>query len=698
MDLVPKNKEYVFDKPAPSNKDMDGFNVQNSTTATRFIRGPRLAVPLDVSYQMHQRKGKHDYGIFWGGVLLPSSTEGHYMAVGRPRSGKTILIRLLLQSVLPLIGNPYKVRLDDLKKNPKPRQGEGHRAIIWDAKNEYFTIIHSLPLNAKVHNMNFLDERGRGWDIAKDIRTPSEASEFATILTPQPKEGDRRQGNSNFFEDAARTMAVIVLEALQQEWGLTWTLMDFVHYMGNRADLEELLTKYPSLQERLTNLARRGDTSADIGSQVETIIAPLRLAANLSRFSKEPPISFKEWITEESILIFPAVQRKVATLTPVYRLMLDYLFKELLSMKDPERGSFAQRTWVFLDEVPQIKGISNLSTLMGMGASKNVSVVIGFQTLSMMRDAFGDNESKSVIDLCSFRVFLNIEGSETAEFAAKQIGTIEVYEEEHGVSRNQGSVNTKTWQTGTSTSVNRSHSDSTQSNYQSSMTHGSSHPSLLSIPSGHWTDSQSSTYGSSHGDSHSNSFGETAGTSSSQGGSRAQSEGVGASSTVRRVARDVFLPSQFMHYLQVADSEKGLSAICVSPYTGVYPLWLGGDMLFMGTKHYPPALLPLNPEVITEMPRDEMLIYQEPFVPRTRASKGTNKQAISPSQPGRVSKSTTKSVSAKSSASTKSGASAPTEPNVHAEEQDTRSIVPEPTLKPEALKLEGFARKPRRTY
>jgi hypothetical protein len=481
--------------------------------------------------------------------------------------------------------------------------------------------------------MNFLDERGCSWDIAKDVRTPSEAREFAYLLVPPPTEGDKRGGNNNFFENAARTMAVIVLEALQRKTSLTWTLLDFVHFMGNRPDLEDLLADSPDLLARLKNLTQRNDTSADIGSEIETIIDPLRLAGELSRFSPYPPISFRQWVLEESILIFPAIQNKIHTLTPVYRIMLDFLFKELLSIKDSDPYSFNQRTWVFLDELPQIKGLKSLSSLMSMGASKKVSVVIGFQTLSLMRDAFGDNESRSIIDLCSYRVFLNIEGSETAEFASKQIGGFEVSELEHGRSMGQSETSTQSWQSGTSTGTSRSLSEGKHTGRSESRGTGRSYPTALFGMHGlHYQDSYNDSRGTSSGSNHSSTQGESATSSSSHGGSKANGQNRGESQTIRRMARDVFLPSQFMHALQLADREKGVEAICVNPYTGVYPLHFRADYLFEGDSNYPPALLPIDPDVVTEMPRDETLIYKNPYSPPQRKRGGRRPEPVAGSE------------------------------------------------------------------
>jgi hypothetical protein len=42
--------------------------------------------------------------IFWGGLEVPEcESTGHFLCVGSPSSGKSITIRLLLQSVAPHI-------------------------------------------------------------------------------------------------------------------------------------------------------------------------------------------------------------------------------------------------------------------------------------------------------------------------------------------------------------------------------------------------------------------------------------------------------------------------------------------------------------------------------------------------------------------------------------------------------------------
>ena len=64
-----------------------------------------LLSPDALMTESESRKPDWDPGVQWGPLRLPSKSAClHFCAVGAPGSGKTVLLRLLMQSVLPLVG------------------------------------------------------------------------------------------------------------------------------------------------------------------------------------------------------------------------------------------------------------------------------------------------------------------------------------------------------------------------------------------------------------------------------------------------------------------------------------------------------------------------------------------------------------------------------------------------------------------
>src|SRR5688572_13125469 len=72
--------------------------------------------------------------IDWGGVTLPAS-EGpnHWGCLGATGSGKTLTLRLLMQSVLPAIGTTGTIG-----------SGCDTRAMVYDAKQDALPLLMSI--------------------------------------------------------------------------------------------------------------------------------------------------------------------------------------------------------------------------------------------------------------------------------------------------------------------------------------------------------------------------------------------------------------------------------------------------------------------------------------------------------------------------------------------------------------------------
>lgn len=75
--------------------------VQNSDS---FIRGRRILSFDEARNLANASTPPHDPGVFWGGLNLPTSIANtHFCVAGTTGSGKTVLIKWLLNSILPLM-------------------------------------------------------------------------------------------------------------------------------------------------------------------------------------------------------------------------------------------------------------------------------------------------------------------------------------------------------------------------------------------------------------------------------------------------------------------------------------------------------------------------------------------------------------------------------------------------------------------
>ena len=180
-----------------------------SVEGDRVVRGDEL---IDYDRAKSHAEGfcavyGNKAAIQWAGVQLPISFgTQHFLILGSSGSGKTLCLRLLMQSVLPQI-----------------RKGKAHRALIYDAKRDILSVVAGMKLEGEVVTLNPFDRRGVAWDIAADVTDGAVAHQVASLLVPVED-----QMSQKFFVEAAQGLLGGLLEAFAHLSGSAWTLRDVV--------------------------------------------------------------------------------------------------------------------------------------------------------------------------------------------------------------------------------------------------------------------------------------------------------------------------------------------------------------------------------------------------------------------------------------------------------------------------------------
>lgn len=375
--------------------------------ATHF-RGRALADPA----RIRPPSGKSgDPGLQFGRHRLPSRlASGHFAIVGATGSGKTLLQRLLMQSVLPTVG-----------------QGRGCRALVYDAKGDTLAILAGMGLACPVEILNPFDARSVAWDIARDITSPAAALQATTLLIPEVK-----SDSNPFFTNAARQLLQGVIQALMIVAPGTWSLRQVLLLVRDPTRLRALLGQFPETGH-LLQFFEHPATAANILSTVLTYTGPYEIiAAAWDRAEKR--LSLCDWLAGESVLVLGNDEANRAALDTVNRL----LFKRLveLVLAGPEYSAEGGNgTWFFLDEVREAGRLAGLSSLMTKGRSKGACVVLGFQDINGLREAHGRNAADELVGQASSKAILRLNTPETAQWASGLFGSREVLESHFGESR-----------------------------------------------------------------------------------------------------------------------------------------------------------------------------------------------------------------------------------------------------------------------
>ncbi len=368
---------------------------------------------------LSQLKEDNEAGIHWGGTELPASAAtGHFLAVGTTGSGKTVTIKILLNSIISSVGIA----------------GTDHRAILFDAKRELYAYLLKIGVDPEIiHTLDPFDERGARWDIAKDITTPAQAKQLAAALVVPPE----TKGDNAYFGDAARVILAGIINALNHlseiqeakiKTRIDWRLRDLVLALRYEAVIKHLLKKCPDTHYLIEKYFSNEKESRSILSTLDTAISDFNGVAALREHTTTPPISLREWAYNQngSIILLGWDKEQSEALDPLNRV----IFRRLSDILVNQPNSNQRRTWVFLDELRVIsRGLPGLFELINMGREKGACGVLGVIDIKGLMTALGDNNAQEVTGLCDNVAGLRTRSQPTAEWLADMFGNAEVREE-----------------------------------------------------------------------------------------------------------------------------------------------------------------------------------------------------------------------------------------------------------------------------
>ena len=377
----------------------------------RHLRGRSLRTAQQVQEALADTSPNQ--GIRFGQYLLPQrAAYGHFAIVGATGSGKTLLQRLLMQSVLPRIG-----------------KGLDQRALIYDAKQDIHSLLGGLGLRCPIATFHPLDARCVAWDMAADITSPAAALQAATLLVPKAQ-----QDANPFFSNAARHLMSAALLALILQAPGRWTLRHLLLVLRSESLLRQVLAQ-TEFTRPLLQYGEHPATFQNILSTLLTRIAPFEIiAAAWDR--AEHKLSLRAWLEQEAILILANDEDNRAAIDTINQLLFKRL-SELVLARD-ERPEDSQRTtWFFLDEVRQAGRLDGLSALMTKGRSKGAAVLLGFQDINGLHEVYGREAANELVGQCNTKALLRLNSPETARWASQLFGASEFLESRRSHSRSR---------------------------------------------------------------------------------------------------------------------------------------------------------------------------------------------------------------------------------------------------------------------
>lgn len=378
------------------------------------------------------------FDVFGGLPIRRGSTSNnHTLFIGMPGSGKTVFLRVLMGTILPEAkGATAQSHATLLRRKSRSNTSQ---AIIYDAKTEHVPVLvgHGFKPRRDLFILNPFDERCVVWDMAKDIRSPSDARLLAEVFLSANLKGEEREEHQYFRSNARKQIAGVIQTFIHRGERLpTWTLRDVINAFSSPQVLRHVLSHHPEGTTIIDQTIDVDDrTSSNIFTSSTTYLEDLRILASLwHRVGQEVPeegectsISLREWIRDmpNSVLLLPNTRENPTVITPLNKLILHRVAEMLLDRElnsHTEHGAgVQQRRVIMLDECPELGKIEKLPDLLAQGREYGVQVILGVQAVSQLNSAFGEEVAKTILGQCAYKALLKCDGN-TAAWAAKEIG------------------------------------------------------------------------------------------------------------------------------------------------------------------------------------------------------------------------------------------------------------------------------------
>jgi len=348
-------------------------------------------------------------GLFWGCLYLPWSVANtHFLVQGVTGSGKTLTIRMLMQSVF---------------RRMKP--GNDCRALVYDEKSELYPVLCSVLPKDKLVSLNPHDARCHAWDIAADVTGAASAEEVANLLVPCEEK------DHPFFRNAVRTILSLVMESFHRNSPPQWTLRDVLLTMASREKIEGVISQLEGGMERyelVLSKAAAVDTAQNILSTIEIRLRPLRSTAQSWHLSalEGRKMSLTEWIDGEFVLHIGKVEACKHASDTINRILITRAQQLVLD----QSTSDTRQTWFFLDEIRGLGKLDGLHDLLNKGRTKGACVVLGFQDVAGMRIVYGKDGVDEICGECHQVALLKAKSTSSATWASEMLGNEEHIEED----------------------------------------------------------------------------------------------------------------------------------------------------------------------------------------------------------------------------------------------------------------------------
>ncbi|MBA8667353.1 type IV secretion system DNA-binding domain-containing protein [Holosporaceae bacterium 'Namur'] len=321
--------------------------------------------------------------------------QSHTLVIGSTGAGKSRIIEVILHQ---------------LRQRRK-------KAIIIDIKGDFIQNFYRPEMNDVI--LNPLDKRGRNWSIFNETDALKGFSTIAKSLLPN-------NSRDPIWVDAARGVL---------------SEMAMLHY-NEKPSLSELADKILKTDlPTLTKLLEKTASNKVINEEIEkaalsvlmvlsTYLRPLKLYR-----SNKDCFSITDWVKDDkqnNFLFISSCEDVKEDINPLVSAQVDIAIRALRSLKQKSK---IPKVWFILDELPYFEQpIPSLAGGLATARSFGGCFVLGTQDMSALAKIYSDKAAQSIANNCRTKIFMNVEGNETAKWCSDALGIGEIEEWHEGIS------------------------------------------------------------------------------------------------------------------------------------------------------------------------------------------------------------------------------------------------------------------------
>ena len=352
-------------------------------------------------YYNKQLSARKEEGIAWGGLRLLFELAVHnFLLLGSIGSGKTLNIKLFVQSIIPKIG-----------RSPH------WKAIVYDYKRDQLQTLLGINPHVPIYILNAFDDRSSAWALEQDIDSPAAARQAAALLAPE--------GTNTHTDSFWRNATLLMLEGLFTYFTLTvppgqpphWRLRDVLVATRSTERLKAVLGNHPQTKDYLLPLEGEKLTHS-IMVTIQTYLGRLATIAALWE-DAESRISIKEWKDTSSVLLLGFHPEYAEALTSLNQLLLSRLFLALLEREDQNHVD----TFFIADEFYSLGKIPGIEVFLTTARSKGCSILAALQAYTQLVQVYGKDAAEILVGQFYHRANLRVNDNETAWTISNHYGT-----------------------------------------------------------------------------------------------------------------------------------------------------------------------------------------------------------------------------------------------------------------------------------